>query len=344
VTRLRVKLSLGGVHEVPSLSQFIGSAPLLNEVDLRVNDPECLDADVWLIIEQPNAGDTFCRVPRGRVVYLGAETSFSSEYWNRYRNRRQYLQQFAAVYSWLPIRHPGLKRSIPFLPWMVNANHGESIFSQHSRDAEWLATSNPLKTKCVSVFCSSKTFTPGHKRRLEFVELLASELGDQLDWFGNGVRSVPEKWDGLAPYRYTVVLENQSMPDLITEKLYDAFLASSFPIYWGAPNVLDWFPAGSLAPVSLDSPKAAVEEIRRIISSDVDAESIEARRQARHMVLNDYNFARRVAALAMQLGQDPVGAYDDVHITPLEPDPAYAQALSRAKHSTKTLVRRATKQ
>ncbi len=45
------------------------------------------------------------------------------------------------------------------------------------------------------------------------------------------------KLDYLSDFRFTIAAENGSYPGYTTEKLVDAFLAGSVPIYWGDPLV-----------------------------------------------------------------------------------------------------------
>jgi hypothetical protein len=45
------------------------------------------------------------------------------------------------------------------------------------------------------------------------------------------------KIDYLADFRFTIAAENGSYPGYTTEKLVDAFLAGSVPVYWGDPLV-----------------------------------------------------------------------------------------------------------
>ena len=69
---------------------------------------------------------------------------------------------------------------------------------------------------------------------------------------GRGYAPFEAKEDGLAPYRASVVIENSREPSYISEKLIDAALCRTLPIYWGAPDVADWFdPAGLIAVVGV---------------------------------------------------------------------------------------------
>lgn len=47
------------------------------------------------------------------------------------------------------------------------------------------------------------------------------------------------KLDFIKQYKFTIAFENVSMPGMITEKLNQAFLAGTIPIYWGDPYVTE---------------------------------------------------------------------------------------------------------
>eukprot|EP00931_Biecheleriopsis_adriatica_P007581 TRINITY_DN108851_c0_g1_i1.p2 TRINITY_DN108851_c0_g1~~TRINITY_DN108851_c0_g1_i1.p2 ORF type:complete len:247 (-),score=46.81 TRINITY_DN108851_c0_g1_i1:15-755(-) len=50
-----------------------------------------------------------------------------------------------------------------------------------------------------------------------------------------------EAVDLLLPYRFTLVFENKLVPGYVTEKIVNAFLAGSIPIYWGSRAALEIF-------------------------------------------------------------------------------------------------------
>ena len=58
---------------------------------------------------------------------------------------------------------------------------------------------------------------------------------------GRGYRSFEKKSDGLARYRFSVVIENSREENYFTEKLLDAILCNTIPIYWGCPNISQFF-------------------------------------------------------------------------------------------------------
>jgi hypothetical protein len=56
--------------------------------------------------------------------------------------------------------------------------------------------------------------------------------------------SVNDKVETLSNYKFTICFENAIYEGYITEKIFDSFYAGSVPIYFGAPDVLDYIPAG----------------------------------------------------------------------------------------------------
>ena len=145
------------------------------------------------------------------------------------------------------------------------------------------------KSKLISVISSNKSFTPGHENRLEFVEVLRRHFGAQVDVFGKGFNEIEDKWEALAPYKYHIVLENSSFKDYWTEKLADAYLAFCYPIYFGCPNIYDYFDASMLSVIDIAKPDQAVEEIEKCLAADEYEARIERLKKARHRILNEYN-------------------------------------------------------
>jgi hypothetical protein len=49
--------------------------------------------------------------------------------------------------------------------------------------------------------------------------------------------------DTIARYKFALVFENSIAVDYVTDKLFDAFAAGTVPVYLGAPNAADFWPA-----------------------------------------------------------------------------------------------------
>jgi len=145
------------------------------------------------------------------------------------------------------------------------------------------------KDRTISVVCSNKAFSKGHRNRLLFVQKLRKHFGAEIDVYGKGLNEVRDKWDAIARYRYHVVLENCSRPDYWSEKLSDAYLAGAYPFYYGCSNILDYFPKGSLTPIDITAPEEAISMIIQTIQNNEYERSFGELIFARNLVLDKYN-------------------------------------------------------
>lgn len=96
------------------------------------------------------------------------------------------------------------------------------------------------KSKELSLIASAKNDHPGHKLRHQIVAYLQAQM-PEADILGRGYKPFEDKSEGLASYRYSVVIENVREPNYFTEKLIDAILCETVPLYWGCPNITDFF-------------------------------------------------------------------------------------------------------
>ena len=84
------------------------------------------------------------------------------------------------------------------------------------------------------------------------------------------------KLDYIASYRFTIAFENVSADHYLTEKILHALLAGSIPVYWGCPQVAEYYnPDAFVNCHAFDSFEEAVE---RVLALDMDA----GRREAMH--------------------------------------------------------------
>ena len=104
---------------------------------------------------------------------------------------------------------------------------------------DW-STRDLAKDRNLSLIASAKRKLKGHKLRHKCVDWMRSE-GIVVDVMGGGYRRFEVKADGVARYRFSVVIENSREENYFTEKLMDALLCKTVPIYWGCPNIGDYF-------------------------------------------------------------------------------------------------------
>lgn len=117
------------------------------------------------------------------------------------------------------------------------------------------------KTEDVSLIASAKRDLPGHLLRHSMAQYLAKDWPD-AQILGRGYQPFEVKADGLVPFRYSVVIENVQEQNYFTEKLIDAVLCETVPIYWGCPNIAEFLdPSGMILCDNLEDMKVAVQNM-----------------------------------------------------------------------------------
>jgi hypothetical protein len=212
---------------------------------------------------------------------------------------KKYPEKFLAQFDWVitsdpAIIHPGRVLMQQGLPWHVGRKQAGGKNISFSKDYDELKSLWPVeKTKLISAIASDKKHTPGHRARHEFVERLRKHFGERIDVFGWGGREIPDKWDGIASYRYHVAIENSAQPDYWTEKLSDSYLAGAFPIYYGAPNIYDYFRADCFRLIDITKPDEAISGIEDVLTRNPhDARKLKV---CRDLILEKYNLFAMMA-------------------------------------------------
>lgn len=281
---MRIKLTYPASEFV--FRQTPGSAGVWEDCTFSTGD-DGGEFDGWVVYDSlPRPYSALC--DPSRTVFVTGEPSSVRGYDHRF------LRQFAAVISpHQDLQHPRVFRQQPAIPWWV----GVAIDYQPAKQtSSWrldydqfkALTSSP-KERLLSVICSNKALTAGHRERLQFLHRLIDYFGSELEVFGHGFRPVIDKWDAIHPYRYHIVLENVRADHYWTEKIADTFLAETFPFYCGCPNLGDYFPEGSFRAINRVDPDAAIAAIMDSIGRNTYEGSLPLLAEARSLVLDRYN-------------------------------------------------------
>lgn len=188
-------------------------------------------------------------------------------------------EPFAKVFTHHPPCNNGNKKylvSHPAIPWHINKTYDE-------------LTNCPIpqKSKPLSWIVGAAKDLPGHLQRLAFLEAIkGSSL--PIDLFGRAVHPIEDKWDGLAPYFFSLAIENNSGSDMWTEKLADCFLSWSVPFYYGCTNLEKYFPKDAYIPIDINNPIAAIKIIRENVTPENWKKRLPAINEARNLILNKY--------------------------------------------------------
>ncbi|KQB41559.1 glycosyltransferase family 10 domain-containing protein [Flavobacterium aquidurense] len=206
----------------------------------------------FLIVFNFLINEEICNCPIENRIFLTAEPSVIQKY------STEFLSQFGHVITCQ--RDLNHKNKVYFHQghnWFVGKNYDELI-------------NNLLieKTKPLSIVVSNKQFTDGHKKRFDFVMSLKDHFKSDLDLFGRGINDFEDKWDVLAPYKYSIAIENYVCDDWITEKIYDCYLAHTFPIYYGCPNIEKYFDSNSYELIDIENTNKSIKIIENILSQN----------------------------------------------------------------------------
>ncbi len=124
------------------------------------------------------------------------------------------------------------------------------------------------KTAAMSLIASAKRDFEGHRLRHEMVDFVQAE-GHDVAILGRGYAPFGHKSEGLAPYRFSVVIENIRERNYFTEKIVDAVLCETVPIYWGCPNIGDFIDPRAML-VCQDAAEMK-QAIRNVTTAQYDA-------------------------------------------------------------------------
>ena len=111
---------------------------------------------------------------------LNNETSYKKNYF--FENHMvEFLNQFNYSYGCYPNLKPNHINTYPFLPWMIHANHGDSIFNKTELNYEFFSNFQKTENRIeLSVICSNKIHTENHKLRVEFLNILKNHFKDRF--------------------------------------------------------------------------------------------------------------------------------------------------------------------
>lgn len=171
---------------------------------------------------------------------------------------------------------------------------------------------NPLKTKKLACVMTHQNHNHIYQQRVAFMKLFSKCFKD-YDLYGRpeeNFRAESEftqvykgsigmnNYDGylgqhfigkeiLADYRYSLEFDVGPTHNYISERFYDAMLLWTMPIYFGSNNVHEYLPRESFHYINIDD-LTDVNKVIDIVNGDSRETSIQAIKEARYKLLNQY--------------------------------------------------------
>tara|TARA_R110000824_G_scaffold261205_1_gene449809 strand:- start:183 stop:1118 length:936 start_codon:yes stop_codon:yes gene_type:complete len=151
----------------------------------------------------------------------------------------------------------------------------EIIHSDGSSSLDSLGDTGVSKKKVedeISFITSDKTFTDGHQLRQRIFNLFQttafkrfSNSVPSINGFRIRSRRTPPRIQSVEEVyinaKFNICVENSRYENYFTEKLMNCFATKTVPIYWGAPNIGDYFNMGGIIQFS------NLEDLKHILAS-----------------------------------------------------------------------------
>ncbi|MDD2510908.1 MAG: glycosyltransferase family 10 [Syntrophomonas sp.] len=280
---LKVKLS-SFPHE-PIIRQTPGSRGIWGNCQFFINE-DIEECDYWVVYDGlKNEESALC--PLGNTILLAVEPP------SVFRYEPDFIQQFSTVLT-CPghnFSHPRLIY-YPAFNWyvgrvIIDIRQAKSKVNLDYDDFKGMEAIE--KNKLISLVCSNKQFTAGHRKRLAFVERLMEHFGSRIERFGTNINYIEDKWDAIKEYKYHIAIENSSFPHYWTEKIADCYLAGAYPLYYGCPNLGEYFPQGAYTCIDIDDVETAISSIEECLAENRYEKNLDKIWAARKLVLDYYN-------------------------------------------------------
>jgi hypothetical protein len=276
---LKIKVTYG--FQMPDIiRQTPGNSGIWGNCEFFINQ-DIEKCDFWIVYGRMlKIEKTIC--PEENVIFISGEPPTITDY------EEKFLKQFNSVITCnKKLVHPNKIYTQLSLPWHIGYYINKFDYD------ELKGLELPRKTGLISAITSNKAVTEGHKKRIDFIFQLKEYFKDEMDIFGRGFNDIEDKSLAILGYKYHIVIENSSFRHYWTEKLSDAYLGFSYPIYYGCPNLNDFFPVDSFTIINIDNLDSSIKTIENIIQSNYFDRYANEILKSRNLILDNYNFFPR---------------------------------------------------
>lgn len=310
---------------VPHIKMTPGSKGVIEDFQF-ITDKPSEKAD-WLVVVDgiPTKETLIC--PKENTILITQETEVVKKY------NPSYVKQFNwVITSQKSIDHPRQiftqqgHQSYLFMRRKSPDQSIEEYQNQFKTFDELRAMKEIPKSKDLVTVVSHKLRTDGARNRHAFIMKLKDHFKGKFDIYTNKEASDPEnvfgsdsktsayKWDAVSPYKYVLSIENSYVPHWWTNHLFDAWLAGCYPIFYGHPSILEYFPKNSLALIDINDPDSAIKIIEKAMSENYFEKYQKEIWEARNLVLNKYYLFAMIKDVIKTL--PPSNKYRQITIKP----------------------------
>lgn len=260
---------------------------LKKEFDFEI-DNLCNICDVWLIW-----GGLPNNIRKETVLCNPDDVFFmTDEVHDQKSFNSNFLKQFQTVLTTrTDLEHQNILRIHEFNTWHIEKSFNE-VFNQYKL----------IKERTISIVSSDLTILPGQKKRFAFVNKMIGHFKDKVDVYGRGFNPIDNKWDALAPYKYSIAIENNVVSGYFTEKITECFLSHTLPVYYGAPDITEYFNSSGLCLINIEDYRKSINIIEELIETDPYAEKLDCILENKSIYLNNLNIFSAFVNVLKELG------------------------------------------
>ena len=187
--------------------------------------------------------------------------------------------------------------SHPNLNWLVDKTYDELVALDTTKE-----TILQDKAKLFSGVISGHNALQGHYFRLQLLEEIRQVF--DIDLYGKRHNFIPDKWDALYPYKFSLAMENSRQNDYWTEKIMDCYLACTMPVYYGCKNIDKYFPKESYIEIDADNMSSSIAAMKEKLTDSYYRDNYEYILEARELCLNKYSTAPGLSSIIKQHYQE----------------------------------------
>ena len=289
------------VHDWPWSRQISALYPLKSifAFNDEVSNFENNDKNLWVVVwDEPRKGRIPQFIPFERRILWITEPSCYKKYPIWFTNQYKYI----VTPNQIQVDHQCIQLiSPPLINWFYGINIDNLNYDECYHIDRMLNAKPPAKSMKISIVCSNIQTIKNHQQRLYFVQILQKIFKDRIDFYGRGFNKIQNKANAINDYFYTICLENNFEENFWTEKVTDAYLGWSVPVYSGCPNLEAYFPEQSFIRIDYRNIESSVKVIYKLLEEDDYASRLESISEARWRVLFKYNIFRCIDGILDQI-------------------------------------------
>lgn len=255
-----------------------------NDIQITWDDK---DIDYYAIINKPQEGSFY--IPEKSIIFHMEPWCYGSD-------------QNWGIKTWGKWAKPDVKN---FLQVRTHKKYICNGFWQISHSYSTLKTLKPNKImdNKISTIVSSKYCDPGHIKRIDFLKFLEGRgemsVAD-VDIYGydnnhgfknyKGSLEINKKENGIEPYKYYFMCENNKEYNYMTEKIWEPILCETLCFYWGCPNLYQYIDPMAYVELDMDDFEKSYQTIKNAISQNLWQQRLPFIKKEKNKILEKYNF------------------------------------------------------